>query len=74
MKRGEKRDTFLGTVEPLPGGGFRIRNVNFRERSDGRSHEHYHSVGLAQARPNYCAREKKNAREMCGKSPSLVLR
>jgi len=33
-------------------GGFQIRNVNFRERLDGRSHENYHSVGLAQARPN----------------------
>ena len=51
---------FLGTVGRLNawlhyqwgGGGFRIHNINFWEWSDGRMHEHYHSVGLAQARPN----------------------
>ena len=48
---------FLGTVGWLntcphyQWGGFRIRSVNFWERSDSWMHKHYHSAGLAQARP-----------------------
>ena len=42
------------TTLPVGGRGFRIRNVNFWEQSDSRTHEYYHSVGLAQARPKLC--------------------
>ena len=34
------------------GGGFPICNKNFWEGLEGQTHEHYHSVGLAQAHPN----------------------
>ena len=32
-------------------GDFQIHNINFLQQLDGRTHEHYHSLGLTQAHP-----------------------